>query len=209
MKNKILLSAVTIILSGTVFAQNVGINTTGAVPDASSMLDVSSTNKGFLTPRMTTAQRTAIAAPANGLMVYDTNLNCHFIYSTSSGAWSSLCDKEMFYSEGTTLYSPGTTSLRTVNVTTTSATDEVLIEAEFDYAKGSTNSYVALCLRRGATQIHEIAKYSVANADNSIKATWVDVPGVGTFTYEIRYYMGAGTMSFVYGHNIVAVVTKK
>ena len=36
------------------FSQNVGINSTGAAPDASAMLDVSSTTKGFLMPRMTT-----------------------------------------------------------------------------------------------------------------------------------------------------------
>jgi len=36
-------------------AQNVGINTTGAVADPSSMLDVSSTSSGMLAPRMTTA----------------------------------------------------------------------------------------------------------------------------------------------------------
>lgn len=185
------------------FAQNVGINTTGAAPAASAMLDVEATNRGFLTPRMTSAQRTAIAAPANGLMVYDTNLNCHFIYS--SGVWKSLCDVEMFYGESTDLYNAGVVSLRTVNATV-GAGDRVLIEAEFDYAKGSLTSYVALCLLRNGVQIHEIAKYSVANADNSIKMTWIDIPAAGTHTYEIRYYMGNGTMSYIYGHNLVCLV---
>jgi hypothetical protein len=53
-------------------AQNVAINGTGAAGAASAMLDVSSTTQGMLVPRMTTAQRTAIAAPATGLYVYDT-----------------------------------------------------------------------------------------------------------------------------------------
>jgi uncharacterized protein (TIGR02145 family) len=43
-----------------------------AVPDPSAALDVSSTKKGLLLPRMTSAQRTAIASPATGLLVYDT-----------------------------------------------------------------------------------------------------------------------------------------
>jgi len=55
-------------------AQNVAINGTGAAPAASAMLDVSSTNSGLLIPRMTTAQRTAIASPATGLLVYDTSV---------------------------------------------------------------------------------------------------------------------------------------
>jgi hypothetical protein len=46
---------------------------TGAVPNASAALDVDSTTKGFLPPRMTNAQRTAIASPAVGLMVYCTD----------------------------------------------------------------------------------------------------------------------------------------
>lgn len=51
----------------------VGINTSGAAPDGSSMLDVASTTRGFLAPRMTQAQRLAITTPALGLMVYQTD----------------------------------------------------------------------------------------------------------------------------------------
>jgi uncharacterized protein (TIGR02145 family) len=54
-------------------AQNVGIGTTS--PDASAQLDVSSTTKGFLPPRMTTTQRDAIPTPANGLVIFNTTTN--------------------------------------------------------------------------------------------------------------------------------------
>ncbi|PIA80699.1 hypothetical protein BFR04_15940 [Gaetbulibacter sp. 4G1] len=54
-------------------AAQVGIGTT--TPDASSILDVESTDKGILIPRLTTAQINAITNPANGLMVYNTDLN--------------------------------------------------------------------------------------------------------------------------------------
>ncbi|KVV15718.1 hypothetical protein [Flavobacterium sp. TAB 87] len=64
-------------ISIVVHAQ-IGIGTT--TPDASSILDVSSTEKGMLTPRMTTAQRTAIVTPANGLIVYDTDLRSFYYY---------------------------------------------------------------------------------------------------------------------------------
>jgi hypothetical protein len=56
-------------LTSFAFSQSVGIGTT--VPDSSAMLDVKSTSKGLLMPRMTTAQRNAIANPKNGLMVYN------------------------------------------------------------------------------------------------------------------------------------------
>ncbi|MFD2726649.1 hypothetical protein [Hyunsoonleella rubra] len=50
----------------------VGIGTTN--PDASSVLHIESTDKGVLIPRLTTAQINAIANPANGLMVYNTDI---------------------------------------------------------------------------------------------------------------------------------------
>src|ERR1700733_6044094 len=60
-------------------AQSVGINT--ATPHPSAMLDISSTNKGLLMPRMTSAQRNAIATPAEGLKVYDTDTKTFWYYN--------------------------------------------------------------------------------------------------------------------------------
>lgn len=65
--NKILVCAAFIAVSLTSFAQ-VGVGTTS--PDASAALDVESTTKGFLPPRMTEGQINAIATPAEGLIVY-------------------------------------------------------------------------------------------------------------------------------------------
>ena len=50
--------------------EGVAINKANANPDASALLDISSTEKGILIPRMTQTQRSAIAAPANGLLIY-------------------------------------------------------------------------------------------------------------------------------------------
>jgi hypothetical protein len=58
-----------------------GNNTIG---DASALLTLTSTTKGFLPPRMTTTQKNAIATPAAGLMVYDTTLNQMSYYNGSS-----------------------------------------------------------------------------------------------------------------------------
>lgn len=55
--------------------------------NASAILDVQSTTKGFLPPRMTTAQKNAIATPAAGLVVYDTTLNKLCVYTT---AWETI-----------------------------------------------------------------------------------------------------------------------
>ncbi len=70
-------------------AGNLGIGTPN--PDISSLVEMASTTTGLLIPRMTTAQRTAIAAPANGLMVFDLTINCVFFYNATLVAWQSLC----------------------------------------------------------------------------------------------------------------------
>lgn len=65
----------------------VGIGTTS--PAASSILDVTSTSKGVLIPRMSAAQRTGIAAPAEGLMVYQ-NTTPNGLWIFINGAWVRL-----------------------------------------------------------------------------------------------------------------------
>jgi hypothetical protein len=61
-------------------SQNVGINNDASQPHSSAMLDVMSTDKGLLIPRMTEAQRNAIASPATGLMIYQTDITPGFYY---------------------------------------------------------------------------------------------------------------------------------
>ena len=48
----------------------------GSVGDPTSLLDLQSTSKGLLLPRMSSAERSAIANPAEGLLIYNTNLGC-------------------------------------------------------------------------------------------------------------------------------------
>ena len=74
MKNLILTIVFAITLQFT-FAQSVGINADGATPDESAMLDVKSTTKGFLPPRIAltgTSDATTISSPATGLLIYNT-----------------------------------------------------------------------------------------------------------------------------------------
>ncbi|MDR6764372.1 hypothetical protein J2Y38_004605 [Flavobacterium sp. 2755] len=79
-----LLLLVFIFLSIITNAQ-IGIGT--VTPNASSILDITSTTQGLLTPRMTTAQRAAITTPADGLIVYDTDLKAFYYYSSGSTSW--------------------------------------------------------------------------------------------------------------------------
>ena len=65
---------------------NVGIGIT--TPASSAKLDITSTTQGFLPPRMTTAQKNAIASPASGLVVYDTTLGKLCVRGAS--AWETI-----------------------------------------------------------------------------------------------------------------------
>ena len=73
MKNKIkYITAFAFLNIGVANAQT-GVGTT--TPDASAVLDVSSTTKGFLMPRLTDTQRNAIVAPAKGLLIFNITSN--------------------------------------------------------------------------------------------------------------------------------------
>jgi hypothetical protein len=74
-------------------AQGLAVNNSGAAADNSAILDASSTTQGALFPRMTSAQRAAIAAPAKGLLVYQTDAPEGFYYNSGtsgSPSWQYL-----------------------------------------------------------------------------------------------------------------------
>ncbi|MCC6461153.1 MAG: hypothetical protein IT260_11820 [Saprospiraceae bacterium] len=76
---------------------NVGVGTT--TPHASALLEAQATNKGVLFPRMTKAQRDAIASPATGLLLFQTDEAPGFYYYTGS-AWQSVNE----FTSNTTLH---------------------------------------------------------------------------------------------------------
>lgn len=80
-------------------SQNVGIGTTS--PNPSAVLDVSSTNKGVLLPRMTTAQRNAIVSPATGLTIFNIDDQCTDIFD--GAYWIKNCG----WKQGDSLQMPG------------------------------------------------------------------------------------------------------
>lgn len=67
-------------------AYQVGIG--NSTPDTSALLEVKSTTKGILLPRMTTTQKNAIGTPASGLLVYDTTLAKVCIFTAT--AWETI-----------------------------------------------------------------------------------------------------------------------
>jgi hypothetical protein len=90
MKNRLFLlaSALLCALAASLptLAQNVGLNADGTTAHPSAILDMTATDKGVLVPRMTQAQRDAVAAPATGLLVFQTDNTPGFYYYNGT-AW--------------------------------------------------------------------------------------------------------------------------
>lgn len=84
----IFIICVTFLWMATATLAQVGINTDNSVPDNSAILDVKSTSKGMLFPRMSTLQRDSITSPATGLVIFNTSTNA-FEYFTNT-AWLNL-----------------------------------------------------------------------------------------------------------------------
>ncbi|HMZ88892.1 MAG TPA: hypothetical protein PKK72_10500 [Chitinophagales bacterium] len=113
MKKQITLFAVCFIAGLlTVNAQTNTFPATGSVgigtitPNASALLEMSSTSKGLLAPRMTKSQRDAIASPATGLLIFQTNSSPGFYYYTGA-SWTAIASK----GANTTLSNLTTTSI--------------------------------------------------------------------------------------------------
>ena len=100
------------IITGHLIAQ-VSVNTDNTQADPSAMLDVKSTTKGLLAPRMTQNQIALIAAPANGLIVYCMTDDKFYAYVASSHCWKEI------------LYGSATIGLITVPIFSTSSITDI------------------------------------------------------------------------------------
>lgn len=95
-----------------VYAQ-VGIGTT--TPNSSSILDLSTTSKGMLIPRMTLVQKLAIANPATGLLIYQTDGAVGFWYYTGT-TWEPLMSSLTAWTlKGNSATTPATNFIGTID----------------------------------------------------------------------------------------------
>jgi len=101
----ILLLTITFFLFSTGTSQVLISGSTGN-PDNSAMLEIQSNSKGVLIPRLTTAERNGISTPAEGLLVYDSNLQSFFIYGKKADetvGWYNVSDHSSIWSKKDTM----------------------------------------------------------------------------------------------------------
>jgi hypothetical protein len=106
MKNSKLFLLIIIIFSTILnISAQVAVNTDGSNPDASAILDVKSSDKGILIPRITHAEIKSISNPANGLMVFNTDAGRLYVFIASEFKWKEvqLGSAEILYQASLTI----------------------------------------------------------------------------------------------------------
>jgi uncharacterized protein (TIGR02145 family) len=156
----------------------VGIGTTS--PNASAKVEITSTTQGFLPPRMTTTQRDAIAAPAAGLVIFNTTTNCLNFFIGSG--WNETCGTLITTGTIITLNCVGATTTGTL----TSGTTASGVSTSVPYTGGNGGTYAA----------QTIASTEVTGLTASIAAGSL-ATGAGALVYTISGTPSAsGTASF-------------
>ena len=142
MKKLIILLAIFTTVATT--AQSVGINADGSAANATAMLDVSSTTKGFLPPRMTGAQRATITSPAQGLMIYCTDCGTYGETQVYDGVtWTNMIGN--LATTPTTSVTIGTQVWATSNLNVTTYSDGTPIPQVTDPAAWAALTTGAWC----------------------------------------------------------------
>jgi hypothetical protein len=170
--------------------QNGGVNIGGtADAAASSLLEITSTTKGFLPPRMTTAQRNAIASPASGLEVTNTSLQNHPNFYNGT-AWlgtnqqvgneAITGNKTISATTGTHLHMIDATSGNVTITLPTMAAGYVGVEYQFIRTDGSANTVTIQ--RAGSNTINNAATtFTIAQFE---RAYVIGVNNSNTFTWH-------------------------
>ncbi|SDD23571.1 hypothetical protein [Williamwhitmania taraxaci] len=178
--------ALILTLSNQVNAQ-VAINTTGDGPHGSAMLDITSTSKGLLIPRMTEAERDAITNPSSGLLIYQTT-NESFYY-WDGGTWYKLGSQ--WVNNGENIYFPNRVVVGGSNGSTSAALDiqsstgGVLVPRMYEEEKLAIKNPVSGLL---IYQIDNTTGFYFYNGDE-----WLSVGGVRTINVNspLTYSGGA------------------
>ncbi|WP_415327154.1 hypothetical protein [Chryseobacterium sp. MMS23-Vi53] len=163
---------------------NIGIGTT--TPNAAAVLDVSSTTQGFLPPRLTTAQRNAIANRPPGLMVYNTDTNCLNFWN--SAEWVSTCSS--------TSVPPSQGTIETLNCSGASHNGALVMESSasgvssvISYTGGNGLSHNGQSVSStGVTGLTAtLSSGSFANGNGTVTYTITGTPSsVGTASFAIN-----------------------
>ena len=100
---KIVTVFIAVLFTSKSFSQTVSISKNAVAADTTAMLDINSTEKGLLIPRMTAQQKSGIANPATGLLIYQVDGDTGFYYYNGNG-WFLLVNNAAADRQKTLIY---------------------------------------------------------------------------------------------------------
>ena len=211
-KNLLLLVIVLLVATPNLFSQNIAINEKGDLPDTSAMLDVSSTSKGFLAPRMATSQQNAIKLPATGLLVFNTTTST---FNVNKGTPSAPNWIPLSFDGGTvsnTLSSSVNTITSTVSGTaaTAPAVNSVTNTSSVNNLTTKVNGIAASAVPMINTNVITLSGTKITSTVNGVATTALDIaPAITSNTWGLTGNNGltAGT-NFIGTTNAVDLVAK-
>jgi len=135
----ILISAILSLLDCNVnFAQNVAIGETLFQAHPSSLLELRTSERGFLITRLTTTQRNAIQSPAEALMIFNTTTQCLEIFVQG---WHSIwCDTDTGFVCGTSTITFTYNSAQVIYGTVVGANDKCWLDRNLGASQVATSS---------------------------------------------------------------------
>lgn len=201
---KTLLFTLIILLAVTGNGQNIAINENGAEPDTSAMLDISSTTKGLLVPRMTKTEKNAIPLPGTGLLVFQTapdSVGFHYYDGTNWRWLAAANNKEGWLTTGNT----GTDT--TINFLGTTD-DRPLMLRQNNLPMGQLNSKMKNYFIGAGAGFNSIAKQNTAIGDSSL---FNNTTGLGNTAIGNRAMLGSaavtGEVNVAVGNNALAGIS--
>jgi len=193
---------ISIIFSFVIFKtgfSQVAINTSGNQPDNSAMLDVSSTSKGMLIPRMLESERTSIISPVQGLMVYQTNISEGFYYYDGT-SWLYVGNEEndLWTRDAGNSFTILANSTDNVGIGTFSPNEQLEITENFRIP--STTANTGIIFKDGNTFIHNFGTGNTFVGESAGNLTLSSAYYNTAFGYQCLSGITTGTYNIAIGN---------
>jgi trimeric autotransporter adhesin len=206
MKSILIFTVVLLLLTQHLYSQNVGINSTGAVPNSSAMLDIVSNNMGLLVPRVAlvaTNNAAPVTVPAISLLVYNTatagvapNNVTPGYYFWDGAKWVRFQDGNSgddWHIDGNTGTNSTTDFIGTLDnqnfITRTNGIERMRVEAGGDVGVGTTNPAAKFHSHQSGTAPGDIAILATQNITLTTGIT-AALFVAGNTDYDIYQYSG-------------------